>query len=228
MREPLQVSYLLQFDNGQPASCLFELGMQPARSTTEPPPWARLQHQQCRNCPLNPSEEPWCPFASELARILTPLAQHCSYDELTVTINWRGRVIVQRSTLQRVLGTLIGFVGATCGCPHTRPFQPLAYMHQPFSEADETLFRMVGGYLIGQVLRANRGLSTDFMLADLPDLFSHLRQVNRGMANRLRTLRESDHGVNGVILLDVLAAQTQDLFEALEENFLPYYAAYLE
>ena len=228
MHEPLQVSYLLQFDAGQPASCLFELSLDPQPTTEEPPAWARLDYKQCRNCPLKPSEETWCPFASELARILAPLAQHHSYDELKVTIHWRGRVIEQRSTLQRVLGSLIGFIGATCGCPRTRTFLPLAFVHQPFSEADETLFRLVGAYLIGQVLRANRGLSTDFMLSELPELYGHLRQVNLGMANRLRSLSDSDHGVNGVIVLDMLAAQTQDLFAALEENFLPYYDAYLE
>jgi len=228
MHEPLQVSYLLQFDDGQPASCLFELGIDPLPQAESPPAWARLDYKQCRNCPLKPSEQLWCPFASELARILAPLAQHNSYDELTVTINWRGRVIEQRSTLQRVLASLIGFVGATCGCPRTRPFLPMAFVHQPFSEADETLFRVVGTYLIGQLLRANRGLSADFMLSELPELYSHLRHVNMGMANRLRALSESDHGVNGVIVLDILASQTQDLFEALEDNLLPYYDAYLQ
>ena len=48
------------------------------------------------------------------------------------------------------------------------------------------------------------------------------------MANRLRSLSDSDHGVNGVIVLDMLASQTQDLFEALEDSLLPYYGAYLE
>jgi hypothetical protein len=228
MHEPLQVSYLLQFDTGQPASCLFELGIAPQPQAEEPPSWARLDYKQCRNCPLKASEQTWCPFASEVARVLTPLVQHHSYDALTVTIHWRGRVIEQRSTLQRVLGSLIGFVGATCGCPRTRPFLPLAFVHQPFSEADETLFRVVGAYLIGQVLRANRGLSTDFMLSELPELYGHLRQVNLGMANRLRSLSDSDHGVNGVIVLDILASQKQDLFEALEANLLQYYGANLD
>lgn len=228
MREPLQVSYLLQFDAGQPASCLIELGIDPQLQDEAPPSWARLDYKQCRNCPLNPGEETWCPFARDLAHVLTPLAQHHSYDTLTVTVQWRGRVIEQRSTLQRVLGSLIGFVGATCGCPRTRPFLPLAFVHQPFSEADETLFRVVGAYLIGQVLRANRGMSSDFMLNDLPDLYAHLRQVNWGMANRLRSLSDGDHGVNGVIVLDMLASQTQELFDALEDNLLPYYQAYLE
>lgn len=87
---------------------------------------------------------------------------------------------------------------------------------------------MVGAYLIGQMLRARQGLSADFALHELPGLYAQLRQVNLGMANRLRALAESDHGVNGVIVLDVLAAETQDLFAELERNLLPYYAAYLE
>jgi hypothetical protein len=66
------------------------------------------------------------------------------------------------------------------------------------------------------------------MLTELPELYGHLRQVNLGMANRLRSLSDSDHGVNGVIVLDMLASQTQDLFAALEESLLPYYGAYLD
>ena len=228
MHNAPQVSYLLQFDSGQPASCLIELAMVAPPEDAPPPDWARLEYQQCRNCPLRPAEQPWCPFARALARVLAPLEQRNSYDELTVTIRWRSRVIQQRTTLQRVLGSLIGLLGATSGCPHTRPFLPLAYFHQPFSEADETLFRVVGAYLIGQMLRARQGLSSDFALHELPGLYAQLRQVNLGMANRLRGLADSDHGVNGVIVLDVLAAETQDLFAELERNLLPYYAAYLE
>ena len=45
MHNAPQVSYLLQFDSGQPASCLIELAMVAPPEDAPPPDWARLEYQ---------------------------------------------------------------------------------------------------------------------------------------------------------------------------------------
>ena len=44
MHNAPQVSYLLQFDSGQPASCLIELAMVAPPEDAPPPDWARLEY----------------------------------------------------------------------------------------------------------------------------------------------------------------------------------------
>lgn len=222
---PLDVVYRLQFDNGEPREC--ELRVGPERNTAVPPEWAKLAFCQCSNCPLDAGEVDWCPFAVALAKPLAVLAERNSYDPVQVSVVWRGRQLLQDTTLQRVLSSLIGLLGATSGCPHTRILEPMAHFHQPFSQGDETLFRVLGTYLIGQLLRDKQGLPADFGLAQLAGHYKQLRQVNQGLARRLRHASDADQSVNGLVLLDILAAETQDLLDDLDESLRPIFAAYL-
>jgi hypothetical protein len=222
---PLDVVYRLQFDSGEPRVC--ELRVDQTRSSATPPEWAKLAFCQCSNCPLDPGEVDYCPFALALAKPLAVLAARNSYDPVQVHVLWRGRTLLQATTLQRVLSSIIGLLGATSGCPHTRILEPMAHFHQPFSQGDETLFRVLGTYLIGQLLRDKQGLSADFSLAQLADHYKQLRQVNQGLARRLRHASAADQSVNGLVLLDILAAETQDLLDDLDESLRPIFTAYL-
>lgn len=224
--QEIDVLYRLQFTSGEPAECVLRVG--PAVPELEAPEWARLGFCQCSNCPLDAAVIAYCPFALALAQPLALLVGRNSYDPVRVTIDWRGRTLRQESTLQRVLSSLIGLLGATSGCPHTRPLRAMAQFHQPFSQGDETLFRVLGSYLLGQFLRARKGLPADFKLDRLAELYSQLRQVNRGLARRLQHASATDQGVNGLILLDVLAGETQDMLKDLDKTLGPIFSAYLE
>lgn len=184
------------------------------RRATALPDWTGLSFHQCGHCPLSPEQSPHCPFAVALVEPVEILSQHTSYEEVEVIVRWRGREIRQHTTLQRGLGSLLGVLGATSGCPHTRMMKAMAWFHLPFSTSDETLYRALGTYLLGQFLRAKRGQSSDWSLEGLRATYRNLRQVNVGMSRRLRAAAEEDSSVNGLILLDLLAA---DMLYALDQ-----------
>ncbi|WP_322979744.1 DUF6901 family protein [Pseudomonas sp. C11] len=214
--------YQMTFEDGGAATLNI-----PSHPSGEPPDWARLEHCQCRNCPLHAAQSPFCPFALALVTPLHELAGRQSFDQVHVCIDWNGRHLEQSSTLQRVLSSVIGLVGATSGCPHTRLLSPMAHFHQPFSGAAETLFRALGTYLMGQLLRQQNGLSARYDLEGLMEIYRALREVNLGMAERLRSATRAEQGINGIVLLDVLAAEALEYMESPQSSFGELFAAYL-
>lgn len=223
--DQLEVLYQLRFA-GEADEQLIRIS-RAALAQAPTPAWARLEFAQCAHCPLNASEQPWCPFARALALVLAPLEGRQSFDTVQVSVHWRGRTLQGSNSLQRVLGSLIGLVGGLSGCPHTGWLEPMATFHLPFSGADETLFRVLGTYLLGQFMRSKQGLPADFALEQLPALFHNLHRVNLGLAARMRQAVSTDSGVNALVLLDVLASETLSQFEELEVSLQPVFQHYL-
>lgn len=199
-----------------------------APKVEEFPAWTRLGFQQCSHCPLNEQESPQCPFAMALVKPVEVLAQCPSYEEVEVIVRWRGREIRQSTSLQRALGSLLGALGATSGCPHTRKLKAMAWFHWPFSTSDETLYRSLGTYLLGQHLRQQRGLTADWSMEGLREIYRNLRQVNLGMSKRLRAAAEEDSGLNGLVLLDLLAADTLYSLDSYEGELDRFFEDFFE
>lgn len=192
------------------------------------PDWARLGFRQCSHCPLKTTEVRDCPFARALARPVAVLAHSPSYEEVRMAVFWRGREIRQHTTLQRALGSLLGLLGATSGCPHTRMMRAMAWFHWPFSTSAETLYRALGTYLLGQHLRKQRGLEPDWDMDGLREQYRNLRLVNLGIAGRLRAAAEEDSSLNGLILLDLLAADTLYSLDSYEGELDGFFAEFFE
>jgi hypothetical protein len=199
----------------------------PSSTAGVAPDWARLEHCQCRHCPLHTAQSPFCPFALALAGPLHTLNGRQSFDSVHVSIDWNGRHLEQSSTLQRVLSSVIGLIGATSGCPHTRLLSPMAHFHQPFSGPAETLFRALGTYLTGQFLRQQNGLSARYDMEGLMDIYRALHEVNLSMAERLRSATRAEQGINGLVLLDVLGAEILEYLESPQSSLGELFAAYL-
>lgn len=222
------IQYQFEFADGRKWQHQVDLDLAPvADSSLETlPDWTRLGFQQCGHCPLREADSPQCPFAVALLQPVKVLAQLPSYEEVEVRVLWRERDIRQRTTLQRAFGSLLGVIGATSGCPHTRLLKPMAWFHLPFSSSDETLYRVFGTFLLGQYLRQQRGLSSDWTLSDLRALYRNLRQVNQGMTKRLREAALEDSGPNGMILLDLLAADTLYSLDQYEGELDRFFEAF--
>ena len=222
----MHIHYQLTFADGQ--SFVHEVFLRGQPPQPAPAAWTRLGFQQCGHCPLSSTEVAVCPFAAALQVPVSCLATHSSFEPVDVTVLWREREIRQHTTLQRALGSLLGAIGATSGCPHTRLLKAMAWFHQPFSGSDETLFRVLGSYLLGQYLRNRHGLAADWDLAGLREAYRNLRQVNLGMAQRLRAAAEQDSSVNGLVLLDLLAADTLHSLDQYEGELDSFFAEYLQ
>ena len=218
------IDYRITFSDGQEVQHLVDVAAEEVPATAE---WARLDYHQCAHCPLAAADGRNCPFAAALERPVQLLSRHLSYEEVDVVVRWRGREIRQHTTLQRVAGSLLGAVGGTCGCPHTRLLRPMAWFHWPFSDSDETLYRALSTYLLGQYLRRQHGQAPDWELDGLREVYRNLRQVNLGMARRLRAAAEKDSSLNGLTLLDLLAADTLYSLDRYDGELDRYFSAFL-
>lgn len=187
------------------------------------PDWTRLDFHQCSHCPLSTDEHVRCPYAAALAEPATVTAMRVSFEQVSVRVLMRNREVRASTTLQRGMGSLLGLLGALSGCPHTNILKPMARYHLPFSSSDESLFRVMGTFLLGQYVRQQHQLSTDWQLTELRRIYGDLRQVNRGMSQRLKAAQEKDTGINSIVLLDLLAADVEYALKQyegdLDENF---------
>ncbi len=223
------ILYRFRFSDGR--SWLQSVELEPdAARLAEPqlPAWTRLEFHQCGHCPLRPESTPHCPLAAALVAPVELLAQSPSYERVEVEVHWRGREIRQSTTLQRALGSLLGALSATSGCPQTRLLKAMAWFHLPFSGTDETLYRVFGTYLLGQYLRQQRGLNADWSMTELREVYRNLRLVNLGMTERLRAVTDEDSGPNGMILLDLLAADTLYSLDQYEGELDRFFAVFFE
>lgn len=193
----------------------------------DPSEWTKLDFHQCNHCPLSCDRVLHCPLATALEAPVRVLGDHLSHTEVDVQVLFRGREIRQRTTLQRAAGSMLGAIGATSGCPHTNFLRAMAWFHQPFSNTEETLFRSLGTYLLAQHLRAAHGLDGDWSLDGLREAYGKLRQVNRGIAERLRHAAHEDSSVNGLILLDLLASSALNALQEYEGELDKYFTDYL-
>ena len=190
-----------------------------------PPDWARLDFHRCPHCPLAVSERPHCPLAVQLAKLLPLCERLLSHDQVKLEVVSAERTIVNQTTAQRAVSSLMGLIFATSGCPHTVFLKPMARFHLPFASEEETLFRASSMYLLAQYFRGKQGLAVDLELAGLKTLYIALHQVNGAMAERLRAIISKDSAVNAVVLLDLFAkALPYSIAESLEEIRYPFEA----
>ncbi|MBI2380789.1 MAG: hypothetical protein HYV16_08545 [Gammaproteobacteria bacterium] len=187
------------------------------------PEWTALDWGQCSHCPLTVEEHPHCPFAARLAPVLAAFATTQSFDTVQLDVDDGIRRLSQETTAQRAVGSLLGLVCATSGCPYGEPFRPLARFHLPLASAEETLFRVVGAHLIRQLLQ--HGMACEADLSDLGEIYQAIHGVNVGMAKRLRAAATTDAAVNAIVILDMLAgyvpASVESALQELRELFLP-------
>lgn len=195
----------------------------------EPPaesrPWTALEYRQCPGCPLRAEATPLCPMAARLAPVVTILGPLLSHDELEVEVEWGHRRLTVHTTAQHMTSSIIGLIAATSGCPRTAFLAPMAWFHLPLATEEETVFRAVSTYLLGQYLVAVAGGTPDWTLAALTQRYRTLHEINMAMAQRLRDAGTDDAAVNGVVLLDLLAKAIPFSVGESLESLRPLFAA---
>ncbi|MBN2357472.1 hypothetical protein JXO59_15270 [candidate division KSB1 bacterium] len=182
------------------------------------PDWVKLDFEQCPNCPLKVKETPYCPVARNLMPLIDLCSSLASYTEMDVCIIAPDRVINARTTAQRAVSSVLGLIMATSACPHTAYLKPMARFHVPLSGEEEAIYRTTSMYLLAQYFKSKKGLSHDYDIAGLTEIYDNLKTVNRAMARRLKAAISQDAAVNAVILLDLLSqAVTWSIEDGLEE-----------
>jgi hypothetical protein len=181
-------------------------GGEVAPTSSELPGWTRLAFHQCSNCPLSVADSPRCPAAVDVFRAVDRFAGELSYHRVHVRVQRAGRTHEIDCDVQTGLGSLLGLVMASSGCPILGELRGLARFHLPFADFEETLFRTVGLYLVRQYFVARDGGEPDFELRGLARLYDSLLEVNRAFKKRIEGVSRQDASINAVTLLFSLSA----------------------
>lgn len=190
------------------------------------PPWARLDFQQCPNCPLTITTHPHCPAAVSLVNLMALCNRLLSYDKVHVEIITAERIVSMDTTAQAAISSFMGLVIACSGCPHTAFFKPLARFHLPLANEEETIFRAASMYLLAQYFVRKQGRPADLELEGLKKIYNNIHLVNLSIAKRMRAASDMDSAVNALIILDLftkaLPYVIEDSLEEIRYLFKPF------
>jgi hypothetical protein len=221
--------YHFRFPDGRTES--LEAGAaDPAQPPAALPPWTELGFHQCANCPLSTTDTKRCPMAVRLVPLVALFARVRSYDDVTAQVESEERTVSKRTSVQKVLRSLMGLLSASSDCPHIEFLKPMAHYHLPFSSREETVYRVVSTYLLAQYFLRQQGKAADAGLEGLKAHYRELQQVNQGMAQRLGAIRleEGDSSVNALVLLDLFAHSLPDSIDADLEELMPAFQEFLK
>jgi hypothetical protein len=197
------LKYVFELENG--TRVRFDVDPERMAAPSDPSPgepeWVALEYQQCDNCPLDRAACRRCPAAADLLHILQAFRDVDSTARAVVYVRTHERTYMRRCDVQTGLGSLLGLVMATSGCPILARMQPMARTHLPFASIEETIYRTASAYLLGQYFVARRGGTPDFELDGLRDLYAQLSVVNVAFARRIRAAAQRDAGLNAITQL---------------------------
>jgi hypothetical protein len=192
------------------------------------PDWAKLDVHQCDHCPLAVDTHPGCPLAEALVRPISIFSNILSYQTITLEVVSPERTVRQEVPAQNAVGSLMGLIMATSGCPHTVFFKPMARFHLPLSSQPETLYRAASMYMLAQYYRNQNGQDSDLTFEGLTKIYEDMEILNRSMAKRVRQAIEADAAVNAVVVLDFFAKNWAFSIHDQMIEMKPLFQAYLD
>lgn len=192
-----------------------------------PPDWTRLEFHQCPNCPLSTDTDPLCPAAVSMVDLVRSFDGVSSYDEIIVEIFTSERHLIQPTSAQQGVSSLMGLLIAASGCPRSAYFKPMARFHLPMAQPEETMYRATTMYLLAQYYRKQASQDYEMGLEGLASIYRNMQIVNNYMADRIRAASETDSSVNALILLDMhaktLTYVIEDYLDELRDMFSAYF-----
>ena len=169
------------------------------------PDWARLDFCPCPNCPFSIEEKTYCPIAENLVDLINFFNNAVSYERVQVTIETNERTYMKNTSLQDGVSSLLGIYMTTSGCPVMDKLKPMVKFHLPFASIDETFYRAISMYLFSQLLRFKKGMSTDWELKGLVEIYKQVRKVNDAFCKRIKKITNEDANINALVILDNFA-----------------------
>ena len=205
------IKYIFEYEDG--ARIKYELNKSayfPAEEDNEPSaPWMNLDEFRCDVCTLDSSSHKNCPSALAVWPVLREFNDRVSHEPVKVVVDLGDVKINAVTSTQQAVRSLVGLALALSRCPVMEKLRPMAHFHLPFGSREHTQFRALGMYFIGQYMRSSEGLSADWSLDGLSDLYKDVQHANRKLAARIRAASKKDATVNGLIILDALAQSVE-------------------
>ena len=201
----IEFLYVFTFPNGHKVE--FEIEIDPkSKSIVEPfalpsefAKMAQYDFYRCSNCANNGTHGSNCPVAHNLVAVAAPFKDNKSFDPVRVEVISPQRSYVKECSIQQGLQSLFGIVMAASGCQHLEFLAPMAIFHLPFADENETMFRVVGLYLLERYFSAPDEVLS---LEGLHRRYKRIEQVNKGIADRIGALESQDAGKNALVILD--------------------------
>lgn len=172
---------------------------------TDYPEWSLLECHQCKNCPLSSEDYLYCPLAVNLVPIIYWCKDLVSYDDVDVVITSAERKVSAHTSLQRAVSSLLGLLMSSSACPKMKFLRPLARFHLPLATHEETIFRAVSATLLRDYFDEKERKNNEDPLGKLKQQYQGLQDINRFIANRVRSAIERDAAINAIVLLDILS-----------------------
>jgi hypothetical protein len=182
-----------------------------------PPNWTKLEYNQCPNCPLNKSRYPHCPAALTIIDLIKFFSRSTSWKKVSVKIEMSDRTYWKHTDLQNAVSSLLGLCLATSECPILGQLRPMARFHLPFQSIEESTYRAISMYLLGQYYKNARGHKPDWELQHLSEIYEKIQVVNHTFQKRLSGIGIADASLNALVILDNYANYV--LFE-IDEGFI--------
>lgn len=202
----MTIKYEFIFENKQSISFTIDLDQKVENESLVEKEWTKLSLHKCPNCPLDEKKITNCPAAIEVVPIVETFQKQFSYNRALIKVQTPERDYQKETDLQSVVRSLIGLLMAKSDCPITSKLKGLAYFHLPFANTEETLFRAVSAYLLGEYFQYKKGFTPDLDLKNLVRLYEDLTVVNLAFLERVRAASEKDANLNAVIDLHSISS----------------------
>lgn len=232
--QKLLYRYHFFFEGGEPL--VFGIELDPAtmqvvdQAGSELSPWTELGNNQCSHCPLKVESCSRCPVANQISRVVERFKNHQSIESVRVMVETPERRYEKDVSLQQGLSSLLGILMAGSACPHTDFLKPLLRFHLPFATNQETFTRALSMSLLAHYLRGQKSFDTENAIEDLSAKYKNMREINRAMRERIKSVEAEDANANALMILDCFALDAsfridQALFKDLKKVFDAGFAA---
>ncbi|HBT44214.1 MAG TPA: hypothetical protein DEB21_20095 [Rhodospirillaceae bacterium] len=202
------VRYIIDSEDGSREMFNLDISL-PEVALTQPDPanlpeWTRLDYHKCQHCPLTKQTHPHCPVAALLVDYSQRVGRMVSYAQVDLTVEQGTTTTTAKVSAQEALRSVLGLVMATSGCPHMSFFRPLARYHVPLADMELTILRAMSFYLVGQYFGGKEKPDWDTSFDGLLAIYKNAQEVNKGMADRLRSAQVFTE-LNWLAALDTFA-----------------------
>ncbi len=172
---------------------------------TAPPYWTDLDYHQCPHCRLTRESHKHCPVALNLITAIHRFDRLMSFERVVVKVISNERRVVNQTSAQEGISSLMGLLIAGSSCPLTHFFKPMARFHLPFANRDETLWRAAATFLLARYFTPDGITPSDMDLKELLQIYDDVAKLNDYMVERLRAATTQDSTVNALVHLDIFA-----------------------
>lgn len=205
-----------------------ETGVAVREPRDEYPSWTELEHCKCKHCPLSREQHRYCPAAVSIIDVVEFFCDTLSIKQADVVVETEARrTELKQAPLATTMSSILGIRMATSGCPILDKLRPMVLHHLPFATADETIYRALSMYVLAQYLRRKKGLSADWELTGLSEIYQNINKLNQEFCYRLRNTSKGEATINALIGLDCFAqiidfSISEKTFDELEKQFEGY------